>query len=60
MTKTQKPAPNTAPMPEAHTEVKPHDVAQSKLADEQRRLLDPLPKTLDDDAVEDLFNDMPV
>jgi|AACY02.16.fsa_nt_gi hypothetical protein len=47
----------------AHTELRPHDTEKARAADAKRKAQangDMLPKTMSDDALDDLFNDMPV
>lgn len=48
---------------EPHTELRAHDAERARAADAKRNALAPrvpLPETLSDDALDDLFNDMPV
>ena len=48
---------------EAHTELRPHDTEKARAADAKRKKsseAEVLPKTMSDDALDDLFNDMPV
>ncbi len=45
---------------EVHTELKPRDAEKARAAEAKRKMLDPLPDPISDDALDDLFNDMPV
>ena len=51
------------PIPEAHTELRPHDAAAieaAKKAEAKRAKLDLLPDPDPEDSLDELFNDMPV
>lgn len=45
---------------EVHTELRDHDADRARAADQKRQLASGLPKTMPDDDLDDLFNDMPV